>query len=40
MRRSLVAAFALCLSVGGGLAQEAVKEPIKLEIANDSLPNP
>ena len=38
MRRSLAAAFALCLSAGGGLAQEAAKEPIKLDIVDDSLP--
>jgi monoheme cytochrome SoxX (sulfur oxidation) len=38
MRRSLVAAFALCLSAGGGLAQEPSKEPIRLDVVNDSLP--
>ncbi|RTM14323.1 MAG: sulfur oxidation c-type cytochrome SoxX [Bradyrhizobiaceae bacterium] len=38
MRRSLTAAFALCLSACGALAQEPVKEPIKLDVVNDSLP--
>ncbi|WP_454651073.1 sulfur oxidation c-type cytochrome SoxX [Bradyrhizobium liaoningense] len=38
MRRSLAAAFALCLSAGGGLAQEPSKEPIRLDVVNDSLP--
>ncbi|OKO87966.1 cytochrome C [Bradyrhizobium sp. NAS80.1] len=38
MRRSLAAAFALCLSAGGVCAQEPIKEPIKLDIVNDSLP--
>ena len=38
MRRSLAAAFALCLSAGGVVAQEPVKEPIKVDIVNDSLP--
>ncbi|TWB04003.1 sulfur oxidation c-type cytochrome SoxX [Bradyrhizobium stylosanthis] len=42
MRRSLVAAFALCLSAGGVRAQEPAKlpaaEPIKLDVVNDSLP--
>ena len=34
MRRSLAAAFALCLMVGSAFAQE----PIKLDVADDSLP--
>lgn len=34
MRRSLAAAFAICLSAGSALAQE----PIKLEIVSDALP--
>jgi sulfur-oxidizing protein SoxX len=38
MRRSLAAAFALCLAAGGALAQEPAKEPIKLDVTNDSLP--
>lgn len=38
MRRSLAAAFALSLATGGVCAQEPVKEPIKLDIVNDSLP--
>ncbi|MDA9466996.1 sulfur oxidation c-type cytochrome SoxX [Bradyrhizobium sp. CCBAU 53415] len=42
MRRSLAAAFALCLSAGGALAQETAreptKEPIRLDVVNDSLP--
>ena len=38
MRRSLAAAFALCLWAGGVVAQEPIKEPIKLDIVNDSLP--
>ncbi|MBR0781150.1 sulfur oxidation c-type cytochrome SoxX [Bradyrhizobium iriomotense] len=39
MRRSLVAAFALCLSAGVACAQEPTKTPIKLDIVNDALPN-
>ena len=38
MRRSLAAAFALCLAAGSALAQQAVAEPIKLDVVNDSLP--
>ncbi len=38
MWRSLAAAFALCLSAGGALAEEPAKEPIKLDVVNDSLP--
>nr|AWM06794.1 sulfur oxidation c-type cytochrome SoxX [Bradyrhizobium symbiodeficiens] len=34
MRRSLAAAFALCLSAGSACAQE----PIKLDVVNDALP--
>ena len=38
MRRSLMAAFALYVAAGGALAQEPVKEPIKLDVVDDSLP--
>ncbi|MBR0956634.1 sulfur oxidation c-type cytochrome SoxX [Bradyrhizobium japonicum] len=38
MRRSLAAAFALCLSAAGACAQEPAKTPIQLDIVNDSLP--
>jgi len=38
MRRSLAAAFALCLAAGDALAQQPAAEPIKLDVTNDSLP--